>query len=300
MKIGRSKIILGALVLASAGSSALAADMAVKAPAPPVVVCSNDIIRSNNQISLDVVGSNWNYLERDQFGVALDSEKGPQPGVQVTGSVMGCLGSLTNIYAMARYTYLNGTTNYWAGGGPVTFNTDHAVISTGDFRLGKGFDIGANWMLTPYVGAGLQRWDRDLSNAQGPFGYHEAYKHDYAGGGLLVQFSPVSLLVLSANGLVGSTFSANMTTSQNGGAVIQPWTFGLGSKLIYMAGLSADYAFTPNFHGNVGADYVNYAYGRSAVNPFGLLEPDSRTSNWTFKAGLGWSWGAPAPVVAKY
>jgi hypothetical protein len=301
MKIVQRDAVLATVFLLAASSSAVAADMALKArPLPPVVECSNDIVRSNNQISVDIVGTKWDYLERDQLGIPIDSEKGWVPGVQLTGSVMGCWLGFQNVYAMARYTYLNGHTDYWAGGGPVTRNVDGAVVSTGDFRLGKGFDVGTNWMLTPYVGAGLQQWDRDLSNAHGPFGYHEAYKHDYVGAGLLVQVSPISRLVLSANGLVGSTFDAKMVATQNGGFPIPPWTFGLGSSVIYMAGLAADYALTANLHVNIGVDYVDYKYGRSAFNPFGFFEPDSRTQNWTVKGGLGWSWGAAAPVVAKY
>ena len=301
MKIVKRETALGALFFLAAGSSAFAADMPLKAlPPAPVVACSNDIIRSNSQISVDVVGTNLNYLERDLLGVPLDSEKGWIPGVQVTGSWMGCLGAFTNIYVMARGTYVDGHTDYWAGGGPVTSNVDGARIWNGDFRLGKGFDVAGNWMLTPYIGGGLQQWDRDLSNSKGPSGYHEAYKHDYVGVGLLVQVAAAPGLVISGNGLVGSTFDPRMTGTPNGGFPFPPWTFGLGTSVIYMAGLQADYAITQNLHANVGADFTHYDYGRSAVNPFGFLEPASRSSIWTIKAGLGWAFGPAAPLVAKY
>jgi hypothetical protein len=111
MKIVHRDAVLATVFFLAASSSAVAADMALKArPLPPVVECSNDIVRSNNQISVDVVGTKWDYLERDQVGVPIDSEKGWVPGVQLTGTVMGCWLGFQNVYAMARYTYLNGHT----------------------------------------------------------------------------------------------------------------------------------------------------------------------------------------------
>ena len=274
--------------------------MAVKARPIAVPQWVNPILVANNQISVDAVGHHFDYHETTAAFPVLDSEKGWLPGVQVTGSAMGNLGTITNVYAMGQFTWIKGTTDYWAAGGPVTSNRDGAEVKDFDFRLGKGFDVGTSWMFTPYFGAGYHVWDRDLSNQFGPFGYHEKYEHGYAGAGLLIQWAPSNQLVLSATGLVGSTFDPKMTTSFNGGAAILPWTYGLGSSVIYKAGVAADYAITRQWHANVGVDYVNFRYGASAFAPDGTFEPDSRTSNWTVKAGLGYSFYTAPAVVANY
>jgi hypothetical protein len=61
-----------------------------------------------------------------------------------------------------------------------------------------------------------------------------------------------------------------------------------------MAGASADHGITRRWHANVGMDWSHFKYGQSAVLPTGVagirvLEPDSRTSNVTVKAGFGYS-----------
>ena len=61
-----------------------------------------------------------------------------------------------------------------------------------------------------------------------------------------------------------------------------------------MAAASADHAVTRRWHANVGVDWTRFKYGQSAALPTGVagivvLEPDSRTSNATVKAGFGYS-----------
>jgi hypothetical protein len=238
-------------------------------------------------VTLDYATTNFNYLETLPDGSAFDTEKGwVSPGISVTGSLMRDLFGVCNLYISGRFTYVDGHTNYWS---PPLVNTDGAKVYDEDFRIGKGFDLSNNMMLTPYIGAGAHLWSRNLP---GPGGYHEDYSNGYWGGGLLFQVAPVSRLVLSANGLVGSTFDASMnTTLIPGGGAIIPQTYKLGSSVIFMAGVSADYAITQQWHVNVEADYVNFKYGASPVSTIdGSNEPDSRTSNWTLRAGLGYAY----------
>jgi hypothetical protein len=159
-----------------------------------------------------------------------------------------------------------------------------------NFRLGKGFGIGQNAQITPYFGIGAHFWDRNLT---GPGGYIEDYGDSYAGGGLLVQYSPFHQWVLSAYGLVGETFGSHLSIS-NFPDPSHSFDFTLGNSAIYMAGASADYAITRQWHANAGIDWTNFQYGRSATLPtalpgIGFFEPDSRTSDVTIKAGFGYS-----------
>jgi hypothetical protein len=265
------------------------------------VAKADDIIRANNQFSVDFAAVNFGYKETGPGGAPLDSESASSaPGVSATISLMQDWG-LRNLYFMARYTYFNGNTAYdgsLMGGTFGSFkNTDGAVINDVDVRLGKGFGFGSSVMLTPYLGVGWHEWGRNLPGASG---YHEDYSDGYVGGGLLVQAAPIDRLVISANGLGGTTFDPSMTASDNGGVHLPPLSaFNLGSRPIYMAGLSADYAITTLLHVNAGIEWTDFTYGRSQVQPPGLLEPNSSTHDLTFRVGVGIAfgggsdWGSP-------
>ena len=284
------------VVLVAAGQ-AYSADLPVTAapnyPYAPAPICrGGDIVRANNQVSVDFVETNINYGPEFLTGVGtpLDSEKGWVPGFSVTGSLMNNIGSLCNVYLMGRFTWVEGNTQYWASGGPVTSSTDNATVNNADFRLGKGFSLGPNAMLTPFVGGGTNWWDRFLT---GPFGYDEKYSHGYVGGGAMLQFSPAARWVLSVDGLVGETIASSMATSTTpgGSPVIFPQTYTLGSKLMYVVGGSIDYAFSQHWHANVGVEYVHFAYGQSPVSPIdGSLEPNSTTSYLSLSVGAGFGW----------
>lgn len=314
-------VLSGLTLLAAAASPVLAADMAVKARpmAAPVAGCGyNAITASNNQISLQYAGINKNYEEYNSVGplgidpalpvnAILDSENGWVHGVSVTGSAMFNLGAFCNVYVFGRGSYFDGKTDYWQPLGRLP-GLSNAKIWEGDFRFGKGFDLAPNFMLTPYIGVGARSWDRDLcqGGACFGFGFHENYRHSYVGAGLMGQFAMTPALVLTASGLVGGTFDSTLTGGPlaNGNPNIVPFRTGLGNSTIYKIEGSLDYAFTQNFHGNVGVEYTEFRYGQSGAfvtDRFGNLgtEPDSRTRNVTVRAGLGWAFGA-APVVAKY
>lgn len=269
--------------------STIAADLPnIKGP-PPVFTWS-DIVASNNQVSLDFIETDFGYEEYNDpsrsggLPGVVDSEMGWVPGLSVSASAMRDFFGIHDLYLSGRFSWLDGQTDYWSA--PLQQKSG-AVVDDFDFRLGRGFDLSPAMMLTPYFGAGAHRWTRTL---YGPGGYQEVYSHGYAGGGLLFQISPIRRLVLSANGLVGETFGSSLSTSPiAGGFPITPWTFSLGSSVIFMAGGSADYAITEHLHANVGVDYVNFQYGESTVNPMSLYEPNSRTSNVTLMAGLGYA-----------
>ena len=94
-------------------------------------------------------------------------------------------------------------------------------------------------------------------------------------------------LVLSANALIGRTFSSDISVNGPLG-----FSGGLGNSNLYKVGLSADYAFTQKFRGNVGINYSAFKYGASGNYPVGgtvTWEPDSRTRYTTISAGVGYA-----------
>ena len=261
--------------------------------APPVSSCwVNDITRANNQVSLDFTETSFWYgpeiiSSAVPRGSGLDAETAYLPGLQVTGSAMANIGAICNLYISGSFSWFQGNTSYFQFGGPSTIN--QATVEDSDFRLGKGFNVGPNGMITPYFGAGTNLWNRYLT---GPGGYREIYTHDYAGAGVLLQYSPGPGWVLSVDGLIGEAFNSSMTTSLTpGGFPIIPATYGITNKPVYMVGGSIDYAITEHLHANVGVEYTYFQYGQSPVNPIsGDLEPNSTTSYLTLSVGAGYSW----------
>ncbi|WP_338526344.1 hypothetical protein NUH87_13555 [Pseudomonas batumici] len=136
-------------------------------------------------------------------------------------------------------------------------------------------------MITPY--GELGRHEQQIKASS-----DSTFTHSWYGAGTLVQYSPFSRLVFTANALVGRTFAADYDGNGPTG-----FSGSLGDSNLYKAGLSTDYAFTKNFHGNVGVDYTSFKYGSSATHRAsnGSLRwmPESRTDDTTLKIGIGYA-----------
>lgn len=300
------------LVLGSVAFVALTAASAANA-----ACLVNDVVRANNQVSLDFTETAFWYGPENINPVppgfapnppgGLDGETSYLPGLQATGSAMVDIGSVCNLYISGSFSYMAGNTSYFQNGGTSLIN--RATVEDWDFRFGKGFNLGLNGMITPYVGLGTNWWNRTLTGAGG---YNEIYKHDYAGVGALLQYSPGPGWVLALNGLVGGSFNASQTSSLIPGVAtaVCVCTYPLGGALTYMAGGSVDYAITANLHANAGVEFTYFTYGQSPVItpgpgnpgfPLSWLEPNSNTSYFTAFIGIGYHWGpaAVSPVFAK-
>jgi hypothetical protein len=258
---------------------------------------TSDIKSSNNVVTIQLISTNVDYTEtgNGQFGSptgTLDTETGSVPGNAIFISMMKDLW-FGNDYIEAEYDHSSGNTTYVGGyiGPPSTpygsvVGTSGATLANYSARYGIGQIINYaddeaadDLMLTYYAELGHHEWDRGVNLG-------ETYTHNYFGIGVLAQYSPVSRLVLSANALIGVTFGANID-------VVGFFSGALGNSALYRAGVSADYAFMQNLHGNFGVDYTSFDYGISAVYPVGggyvAWEPDSTTNYTTVRIGLGYA-----------
>ena len=251
---------------------------------------SSDIEASNNQFVIQRISTNVDYMETGKGTTSsttgtLDTETGNVFGYAMSLSWMDR--GVSNLYCEAEYNLSNGGTKYTGmslNGGVFgsMLNTSSAKLTNFSARFGKGFLLHENFMLTPYVELSSHKWDRGVNSG-------ESYSNNWLGIGALGQFSPVSELVFTANALLGNTEGSSI--SVNSGAGITGFTADLGNSVIFKAGLSADYAFTKNYHGNIGIDYTNFKYHISHVVPVngGSLEPDSRTNYTLVKLGVGYA-----------
>ena len=243
------------------------------------------IKNTNNAVGAQFISTNVNYTETSN-GVTLDTEKGNVPGFAINVSIMQDW-LFGNDYLAASYSQNNGNTNYTGsyigsskGYGSVTAS-DPATLIDYSLRYGKGFALGNQWMVTPFVEVGSHQWNRNLNT------YQETYTNGYYGAGLLGQVALTKDIVITANGLIGNTVNSNINISGigfNGGA--------LGNSSIYRIGISGDYAFTRSFHGNIGIDYVSFSYGQSAgtkVGKYVYYEPPSTTQYTTYKVGVSYN-----------
>lgn len=249
-----------------------------------------DIQVANNQVSIQAISNNVDYTETGNgiLGTrigTLDTESGRVPGFSLAVSRMTDYW-IENGYFEAEYDYANGRTKYigsYQGGvyGDVV-TTSGAVLSNYGIRYGKGFVLNNELMLTPYAELGHHKWDRGVN-------YGEIYDHDYYGVGGLLQYSPISSLVLSFNTLYGNTAASKIAVISGPG--MNGFSGGLGNSRLFKYGLAADYELDKNIYVKVGIEVMNFKYGISAVHPIGggwvAWEPDSSTRYTTIKFGIG-------------
>ena len=273
------------------GSAAYAADLGASGGMKDDVYVTHNYINDvNNQVAVYFLSTNFDYKEYSG-GELLDKETDWVSGGAVSASLMRNW-IVDNFYLYGQFSMNSGETKYTGqsflngtGYGSVVDKSDADVWDL-DLRVGKGFQLQQNFMVTPYLGLGWHEWDRGVNAG-------ETYSHSYVGAGLLVQFSPIDRFVVSASGLIGKTYNSEIDIAGRLG-----FKDDLGNSTIYKLGLEGDYALTRNLHLKAGVEYVDFDYGKSGVHEFivngnkiGVLEPDSETSNLTVKAGVGYTFG---------
>lgn len=214
----------------------------------------------------------------------LDQERGAVPGISLSAS--GIMAKEENLYWQASYGYSSGQTQYTGSlqGNPFGTYVGYSSAVLEDFgaRMGTAFVFRRAFMLIPYLELGSHEWERGVN-------YGEVYTHYYYGPGLLVQNSPADRVVLSVNALYARTVGSHITVRS--GPLMNGFSGSLGNSTLTRLGVAADYAFTPEVHGNAAIEYSHFSYGMSAVFPVGgnmvAWEPDSTTRYIALKAGVG-------------
>lgn len=271
------------------GGTAYAADLGASGGMKDDVYVTTDYIKDvNNQVAVYFLSTNFDYKEY-VGGELVDKETDWVHGGAISASLMRNW-VVDNFYLYGQLSFNSGETKYtgayWGDPYGSLVTKSDADVWDLDFRVGKGFQLQQNFMVTPYLGLGWHEWDRGVNEG-------ELYSHNYVGAGLLVQFSPIDRFVVSASGLIGKTYNSEID-------IAGPLGFkdALGDSTIYKLELSGDYALTRSLHLKAGVEYVDFDYGESdvhyftdGVNVIGVYEPDSETSNLTVKAGVGYTFG---------
>ena len=247
-----------------------------------------DILAANNQIGLQITSTDVRYSEYGgTYGTAqglMDTERGTVPGYTLSASLMKDV-LLGNDYFKAQYSHNEGSTNYvgsYIGGGlPYGSVTTSSTAKIDDYSLtyGKGFNLGSQAMVTPYLQYGYHEWKRGLAD-----GNQETYSNNYYGAGAKVQYAPIEKLVLGANYFSGRTMQSKISTNQS---VFPGESLGNSAQTSY--GFSVDYAISKDFHANLGYEHTQFKYGASPLYGTGFFEPNSTTKQNTVSLGFGYA-----------
>ncbi len=253
------------------------------------------IISANNEVGIAAVGTLMNYQEHITPGPS-DTESGWMPGFAVKYSLMGdYFQSLpSNIYFAVHYQFNSGNINYKGAlqtGTPYD-STDNATTNRVLARLGKGFVLTDQFMLTPYLAGGYQSWNRDL---KGPHGYTEDYNAGLVGAGAMLQYAASQRLVLGANLEMLAVIDGGMTAHYPISVIYAP-TQSFGTSGEEKVGASADYRLDHSWHLYGGLSYTHFNYTGSSGSylfydsiPIATYrEPLSSTNLFSIDAGIAY------------
>lgn len=259
------------------------------------------IIDSNNEIGISAGNENFQYHEHNEFPPGesvrdvnpphwLDSNVGNMPAINLHLSRQGPLFGISDVFTSIDLTYAKGNTTYVGNSvqyewlsyhgpdisrvySPLRFNSPGWTADAA-VKVGKGIPLGSRWQLTPYLTAGAHVWNRDSNYP------HNYYSHGQAGIGFMLQYSPISRLVLGLDASAQEAFSSKV--SENGEV------YDLGSKPILTGKISADYAMTRHWHVTASYTVSQFRYGHSQVIN-GVWEPSDVTTTQTVMGGLAYS-----------
>jgi hypothetical protein len=252
------------------------------------------ILRANNQVGLLYSLIDQNYGETvPQVSHYIDRQQGA--GIHALGIVL--TKTIENIYTQVNMNMAAGNTAYkgsFLSGEPYFTSTRNTIYDVNG-KIGYMFSSDMEkYSVTPYVTGGFHRWLRDFNGVEilnfKVNAYPETYQHLWYGAGALLQWAATPKWVLSLDGSVGTTASAEM---KSWNSFHSPYTikqtFDLGARPTYSLGLGSDYALTKNWHLLAQVNYLRFGYGCSFPSSLDILEPESRTRQFTTSIGFGYS-----------
>jgi hypothetical protein len=246
-------------------------------------VDQNPIVVANNEVGIAATGTLMNYQEHITE-VPSDIESGWMPGFAVKYSLMGdYFGSMpSNMYFAIHYQFSSGSIAYKGSVGGTPYDgTDDATTNRATARLGKGFSLSDDMMITPYVAGGYQDWNRDL---QGPYGYVEDYHSDLIGAGVMFQYAINPRLVIGAN-LEGLAMIGGGMTPHIYNGILGSASFDTSGQ--EKIGADIDYRVFSQWHFYGGLRYTHFNYTGGPLK-YGAFEPSSSTNLFSMDAGVAY------------
>ncbi|MHB8237744.1 MAG: hypothetical protein ACYDDD_09795 [Acidithiobacillus ferrivorans] len=186
------------------------------------------------------------------------------------------------MYFAIHYQFSSGSIAYKGSVGSTPYDgTDNATTNRATARLGKGFSLSNDMMLTPYVAGGYQSWNRDL---QGPYGYIEDYHSGLIGAGVMFQYAINPRFVIGAN-LEGLAMIGGGMTPHIHNGILGSASFDTSGQEKIAA--DVDYRAYGQWHlyGGLSLTHFNYTGG---LLKYGFFEPSSSTNLLNMDAGIAY------------
>ncbi len=205
------------------------------------------IVQSDNEVGFGLAGVYNRFSQNDTAA----SSRGWLPGVTAYARAMRDYAGVRHLYVSLRDHYAWGGVHQGGLPGSGGFVHQNAVY----LRLGKGFAVRSDWLLTPYLQVGDQYQNREL----GP-GSTLSTHNRVVGGGLMIQYALTPAVVLGVDGSVGAT--VDPTINARGifpGADRHP-----ASRLADAVSVTVDDRLTRHFHAFGRVAYDHRAYGLPA------------------------------------
>ncbi len=223
-----------------------------------------DIYASNNAFSFDF------GLDNQEFSTSGTTDEGWMPTFGVALSYMPHAERsswfLNKLYMQFGLMVDIGDTDYSGTSSGTTSNT---VLDL-EGRLGRGFVLSDSVLITPFAALGFRTWDRE---SDGPIGGSDEYSHGTFLAGMMAQYSPAPMWVVSFTGEYGTTLSPAAGSVD------------LGTDTVWKLGAKVGYAVTKRIELTASAQMSNFKYGRSSL---GTGELDSETDNFRGLIGINY------------
>ncbi|HTJ90192.1 MAG TPA: hypothetical protein VL356_08460 [Acidocella sp.] len=222
-----------------------------------------------------------------------DDESGAIPGFGVSVSALlparsGDTSSV-DIYSALIYNFDAGNSGYsghYLFSGAPASATDHAVFNRVEARLGLGFPMIGGMESIPFLAAGYQAWNRNISSAAGP-GADESYHSGLFGLGYKLDVPIGFGFVASGTGELLGLAGGGITDNGNN------WSGGFGVTPEERVELGLDHAVFGRFHVFATAYWQHFNYSGTPPESFGysydVYEPFSTTTQFGANFGIGYS-----------
>lgn len=243
-----------------------------------------------SHITLSAVGQNLDY-EETASGSTLDSDKGAMWGATAEWrqDMDPYLLIVKTSYAATESAVYDGSLQYSDGTTvPYSAGGQKESIWLLQADLGYKYLRSGGMTLSPLVGLGYRDWLRgqnDIANGN----YKEDYHWFFVDGGVDFDFQTGNWL-FGFQGKAAYPLAAEMVTDVAG--TYPTMSFSLGSVLSYFVTGTIRYRFPSSdpakrFYVAMSPFFEHWGLGASAVNQYGIYEPDSSTNIFGLTLGFG-------------
>ncbi len=277
--------VLAVIAVSAAGIAAAdASTWGLNTHTAPVTKTNNAIMAINNSVSIAANETLMNYQEHINPGPS-DTESGWMPGFKIAGSYMG----QDHVYVHLDYQRNSGGIQY-NGSNLSThakvYTTDHATTQRLLGKVGYGFWVWQHkMMVTPYVAAGFQSWNRNL---QIPVGQEvEDYSSPLAGVGAMFQYHVAPRLILSGDSEILAVTGGGMTPHITGLNLPRARFDTSGEVRVSTA---VNYRFSGSWSVFGGINFTHFTYTGGSMGNTGFYEPSSSTNQFGVDAGVRYAY----------